>query len=110
MTCGWLTCFSNVNSDSRSRSSLCEAFSVTEKDETFLIYCHRFPAFRAIFLFGFTFKHFHSDSGVTGLSFQSERRRFDHFPKLAFTQCLAKYEIFTRKLPLRILLWEYQSC
>lgn len=31
MTCGWLTCFSKVNSDSRSRSSLCEAFSVTGK-------------------------------------------------------------------------------
>lgn len=27
MTCGWLTCFSRLNSDSRSRSSLGEAFS-----------------------------------------------------------------------------------
>lgn len=31
MTCGWLTCFSRVNSDSRSRSSLWEAFSGTEQ-------------------------------------------------------------------------------
>lgn len=30
MTCGWLTCFSKVNSDSRSRSSLWDAFSVME--------------------------------------------------------------------------------
>lgn len=32
MTCGWLTCFSKVNSDSRSRSSLWEAFSVAEEN------------------------------------------------------------------------------
>lgn len=46
MTCGWLTCFSRVNSDSRSRSSLWEAFSVTEEkrgdhnDETTHLFRH----------------------------------------------------------------------
>lgn len=33
MTCGWLTCFSKVNSDSRSRSSLWEAFSVMKEEK-----------------------------------------------------------------------------
>lgn len=60
----------------------------------------------AFFLCSFTFKHFHSYGGVTGLPFQSERRRFDHFSKLAFAQRLAEYQVFTGKLPLRILLLE----
>lgn len=34
MTCGWLTCFSRVNSDKRSRSSLWEAFSVASRGIT----------------------------------------------------------------------------
>ena len=33
MTCGWLTCFRRLNSDSRSRSSLGEAFSETHRNK-----------------------------------------------------------------------------
>lgn len=33
MTCGWLTCFRRLNSDSRSRSSLEEAFSETHRNK-----------------------------------------------------------------------------
>lgn len=53
-----------------------------------------------------TFKHFHSHCGVTRFSFQPERCGLNNFSKLPFTQSLAKYKVFTRKLPLRILLLE----
>lgn len=38
MTCGWLTCFRRLNSDSRSRNSLWEAFSETQHREDCV--CH----------------------------------------------------------------------
>lgn len=53
-----------------------------------------------------TFKHFHSHSGVTRFSFQPERCGLHNFSKLPLTQSLAKYKVFTRKLPLWILLLE----
>lgn len=52
-----------------------------------------------------TFKHFHSHSGVTSFPFQPESCCLNNFSKLSFTQSLAKYKVFTRKLPLRILLF-----
>lgn len=52
----------------------------------------------------FTFKHFHSHSGVSSFSFQPECCCLDNFPKLSFSQRLAKHKVFTRKLPLWILL------
>lgn len=110
MTCGWLTCFRRVNSDSRSRSSLWEAFSVAggkervSNDETIPHHRQSLLIYHHYCLARPTFKHFHSHSGVTSFSFQPERRRLDNFSELAFTQSLAKYKVFTRKLPLWILL------
>lgn len=40
MTCGWLTCFRRLNSDSRSRSSLGEAFSEMHRNKA----GHKVPA------------------------------------------------------------------
>lgn len=60
----------------------------------------------ALCLARLTFKHFHSHSGVASFSFKPECCCFNNFSKLSFTQSLAKYKVFTRKLPLRILLFK----
>lgn len=72
---------------------------------TLLIYHQHFPCLSALFLACLTFKHFHSHSGVTSFSFESECCCLNHFSKLSFTQCLAKNKVFTRKLPFWILLF-----
>lgn len=51
-----------------------------------------------------TFQHFHSHSGVSGLPFQSECRRFNNLSKLPFAQSFAEHKVFTWEFPLRVLL------